>query len=127
MCRSVRHTPAPPIFTMTSRGPAIFGSGTSSTTGVVWNLWSRTAFMSRNLPIVVRVTEAEHPGADARVGLDAGPGHPGAPQVQRHRLGGDPLSAHRVDEQRRGVCRWQAELCAALAQPVQLARRRNVA
>ena len=44
MCRSVRHTPAPPILTMTSRGPLIFGSGTSSMTGASWNLWIRTAF-----------------------------------------------------------------------------------
>ena len=35
MCRSVRQTPAPPIFTMTSSGPLIFGSGTSSMTGWV--------------------------------------------------------------------------------------------
>ncbi len=34
MCRSVRHTPAPPILTITSSGPEIFGSGTSSTVGV---------------------------------------------------------------------------------------------
>jgi hypothetical protein len=34
MCRSVRHTPAPPILTITSSGPVIAGSGTSSITGV---------------------------------------------------------------------------------------------
>ena len=33
MCRSVRHTPAPPIFTITSSGPVMVGSGTSSMTG----------------------------------------------------------------------------------------------
>ncbi len=33
MCRSVRHSPAPPIRTMTSNGPVTVGSGTSSTTG----------------------------------------------------------------------------------------------
>ena len=44
MCRSVRHTPAPPIFTITSSGRVIVGSGTSSMTGAEWNLCSRTAF-----------------------------------------------------------------------------------
>jgi hypothetical protein len=29
---------------MTSRGPVIFGSATSSTVGVSWNLWILTAF-----------------------------------------------------------------------------------
>ena len=33
MCRSVRQTPAPPILTMTSSGPLITGSGTSSICG----------------------------------------------------------------------------------------------
>ncbi len=36
MCRSVRHTPAPPIRTMTSSGPDSTGSGTSSTVGCLW-------------------------------------------------------------------------------------------
>ena len=45
MCRSVRHTPAPPIFTMTSSGPLIVGSGTSSTTGCWWISCKRTAFI----------------------------------------------------------------------------------
>src|SRR6266436_8672486 len=50
MCRSVRQTPAPPIFTMTSSGPLIVGSGTSSMTGWVWNLCKRTAFMGPPRP-----------------------------------------------------------------------------
>ncbi len=33
MCRSVRHSPAPPTSTITSNGPAMPGSGTSSSTG----------------------------------------------------------------------------------------------
>ncbi len=45
MCRSVRQTPAPPIFTITSSGPLIFGSGTSSTTGIWLNSCKRTAFI----------------------------------------------------------------------------------
>src|SRR5580692_7597032 len=95
MCRSVRHTPAPPIFTITSRGPAIFGSGTSSMTGASWNLWILTAFTcssrSRNRlrgalgGPAVRVASPEHAGADGRVGLDAGSRDAGLAQVQWYR------------------------------------------
>src|SRR5437588_565777 len=46
MCRSVRHTPAPPIFTTTSSGPWTVGSGTSSTTGCWWYPCSLTALTS---------------------------------------------------------------------------------
>src|SRR3954452_16109846 len=44
MCRSVRHTPAPPTFTMTSSGPWSFGSGMSSIFGSLWYACTRTAF-----------------------------------------------------------------------------------
>ena len=36
MCRSVRHTPAPPIFTMTSYGSTTVGAGTSVSSQVRW-------------------------------------------------------------------------------------------
>src|SRR5579871_5466313 len=39
------HTPAPPILTITSSGPLIVGSGTSSTTGIWLNSCKRTAFI----------------------------------------------------------------------------------
>ena len=35
MCRSVRHTPAPPTRTITSSGPVMVGSGTSFDDGVL--------------------------------------------------------------------------------------------
>src|SRR5688572_27488462 len=44
MCTSVRHSPAPPISTITSKGPRIFGSGTSSTVGRSSYRCRRTAF-----------------------------------------------------------------------------------
>src|SRR4029453_47953 len=40
---SVRHTPAPPILTITSKGPSTFGSSMSSTDGRTLYWWSRTA------------------------------------------------------------------------------------
>src|SRR5215208_1308029 len=40
---SVRHTPAPPILTITSWGPSTFGSSISSTVGRSLYLWSRSA------------------------------------------------------------------------------------
>ena len=49
MCRSVRHSPAPPISTSTSSGPATSGSGTSSTTGRLSYSCSRTAFITSSL------------------------------------------------------------------------------
>src|SRR3954454_3461042 len=51
MCRSVRHTPAPPIFTTTSNGPVALGSGTSSTTGLLWYDCNRTAFIASLLAL----------------------------------------------------------------------------
>src|ERR1700712_631570 len=50
MCRSVRHTPAPPIFTITSNGPASFGSGTSSNDGSDLYSCTRTAFTAGSSP-----------------------------------------------------------------------------
>ena len=44
MCRSVRHNPAPPMRTITSNGPSIRGSGTSSTTGRLPYACNLTAF-----------------------------------------------------------------------------------
>src|SRR5689334_9872397 len=123
MCRSVRHTPAPPIFTITSSGPVIFGSGTSSMTGVSWNLWIRTAFTcssrSRNRlrgvlgRPAVRVADPEHARADGRVGVDAGPRDAGLAEVDRHRCLVDPCPGLRIDEQRGVVARGQAEFGAA--------------
>src|SRR5713101_801029 len=109
MCRSVRQTPAPPIFTMTSSGPLIVGSGTSSITGWVWNLCNRTAFMGPPRPAChsqllvshtafrswgvrvlgrdrfslsfdVVISVPQHATADAGVRLDADLGDPGLPQ-----------------------------------------------
>src|SRR6202035_5602604 len=141
MCRSVRHTPAPPIFTITSSGPVTFGSGTSSMTGVEWNLRSLTAFMSYSpswtlsgfcpapgcrMPDswlgrpAVRVADPEHPGADGRVGLDARAGDAGLAEVERHRGLFDPCPGRGIDEQRRFVACREAKLGAALAQPGQL-------
>ena len=50
MCRSVRQSPAAPIFTITSSGPRIFGSSISSTFRASWYLCSRAAFMQRLPP-----------------------------------------------------------------------------
>src|SRR3954451_17012753 len=44
MCRSVRHTPAPPTLTITSSGPWIVGSGMSSIFGSSRYACTRTAF-----------------------------------------------------------------------------------
>ena len=45
MCRSVRHTPAPPTLTTTSSGPVTLGSATSSTVGCWLYACNRTAFI----------------------------------------------------------------------------------
>src|SRR5277367_1986470 len=96
MCRSVRHTPAPPILTITSSGPVMTGSGTSSITGAEWNLCSLTAFTrppdgvrSWNLGSRLWVAGFEHAGADARVGVDAGAREAGATQVDGNGVRGD--------------------------------------
>lgn len=73
MCRSVRQTPAPPIFTITSSGPCRVGSGISSIVGSEWYAWTRTAFISDLLvvewgrfqqpaPVTVFVSTADDPG-----------------------------------------------------------------
>src|ERR1700729_480310 len=125
MCRSVRQTPAPPIFTMTSSGPLILGSGTSSITGWVWNSCNRTAFMGPprpavrfcdgssfarvvgrrrfSLPLSVVVPVPQHAAAYAGVRLDADPGELGLAQVQRRRLSRHALPGNRVEEQGRVV------------------------
>src|ERR1700760_2935727 len=130
MCRSVRHTPAPPTLTITSRGPVIVGSGTSSTVGVSWNLWIRTAFTWSSRSIEPRerirrglgldspaiwVAGLEHARADGRVGLDAGLGDAGLAQVQRDAGLGDAVARLRVEHQRRVVAGGQAEVGPALA------------
>src|SRR3954452_5450552 len=142
MCRSVRQTPAPPTFTITSRGPLIFGSGTSSITGWVWNLCNRTAFMggpprpaSRLCQFVVQerlsvrvgscfslsggiaVPVREHAPADSPICLDAYPGGLGLTQVQRYRRGRHAIPGHRIDQQRGVVARGEGGVAPPLAQP----------
>ena len=50
ICRSVRHSPAPPILTTTSSGPATWGSGTSSSCGGCPYECTRIAFMDSPCP-----------------------------------------------------------------------------
>src|SRR5918994_5767027 len=60
MCRSVRHSPAPPTLTITSYGPLASGSATSSTTGRSSYRCNRTAFITppvrtrTNVSVVLR-------------------------------------------------------------------------
>ena len=63
----------------------------------------------------------QHAAADAGIRLDAHPGSAGLPQVQRHRVVGDRRAGCRVDQQRGVISGGQAELGAALAEPLQLA------
>src|SRR5262245_61100143 len=57
-CTSVRHSPAPPMRTITSNGPVTRGSGTSSTLGSSLKACSRTAFIW-HAPLLVDVHLAE--------------------------------------------------------------------
>jgi hypothetical protein len=50
ICRSVRHSPAPPILTTTSSGPVTWGSGTSSSRGGCPYECTRIAFMDAPYP-----------------------------------------------------------------------------
>ena len=56
----------------------------------------------------------QHAAADAAVRLDADPGDPRAPQVQRHGLLADPGSGYGVNYQRRIIAGGQPELGPAL-------------
>src|SRR6266542_3245535 len=109
MCRSVRHSPAPPTRTITSHGPATVGSGTSSTTGRCSYLCNRTAFTRTRLlgwpqPSPPRASDRRAAGGPAvgtadqrrvRTGLEVGAA--ALFQVIEHRLPGrerqegDPL------------------------------------
>src|SRR5215203_905675 len=75
MCRSVRQTPAPPIFTTTSSGPSTVGSGTSSATGCLWYSCNRTAFIG-SPPRQLRRSHTSRAGnpAYAAICLQANPG-----------------------------------------------------
>src|ERR1700753_2159765 len=96
MCRSVRQTPAPPTFTITSSGWVIFGSGMSSICGDWLNACKRTAFI--------------------------GPADPDRPGLRQVQLGGLALARPAglgVDQHQRVVAGGQAQVSAAGPEPVQ--------
>ncbi len=72
----------------------------------------------------VRIPGLEEALAEVSVRLDAEPGEPGPPQVQRHLSGGDPAAVG-MDEQRRVVVGGKPERRPAPAQPVEVRRRRG--
>ena len=73
MWMSVRQTPAPPIFTITSKGPVICGSGTSSTVGHWSYSCRRTAFMSApSSSPDVAFNRSSCPDSDERTGVGRG-------------------------------------------------------
>ena len=85
MCRSVRHTPAPPILTIMSSGPAIVGSGTSSTTGPggIRADGRPASLLLTNTDSCVAVVQ--HSTANPGVRRQARPCYPGRGKMQ-HRL-----------------------------------------